>query len=148
MVSVIIPTRNSAGDLEILLPRLVSSAVGGLVRQVIIADAGSTDSTRLICEDAGADWRPAGLLAATRAAKSPWLLFLPAAFAWTPDLERAVEAHLAKGGGIARLGGDRGWWGRRRNVALLAPARALAGRRETEALEELVRAVGRGAPRL
>ena len=53
MLSVIIPTFNSEREMQVLLPVLVPAAVDGLVREVIAADAGSTDATGLICEDAG-----------------------------------------------------------------------------------------------
>ena len=46
MISAILATRNDARRLGETLAALVPAAVDGLVRQVIIADAGSTDRTR------------------------------------------------------------------------------------------------------
>ena len=54
MISVIIPTLNA----ERLLPRcfdsLIGAAVSGVVREVIVADGGSTDATLMIADAAGA----------------------------------------------------------------------------------------------
>ncbi|HVW74714.1 MAG TPA: glycosyltransferase [Rhizomicrobium sp.] len=82
MISVIVPTDNA----ERLLPRcfdsLIAGAVRGVVREVIISDAGSTDATLLIADGAGAHIlhsrknRGAQMAQAARVAKSDWLLFL------------------------------------------------------------------------
>ena len=54
MISVVIPTVNS----ERLLPRcfdsLITAAVRGVVREVIVSDCGSTDATLAIADAAGA----------------------------------------------------------------------------------------------
>ena len=55
MISVIIPTLNAERDLAATLTALVPAAVDGLIREVIIADGGSTDRTRKIADWAGAD---------------------------------------------------------------------------------------------
>ena len=82
MISVVVPTDNA----ERLLPRcfdsLIAGAVRGVVREVIVSDAGSTDSTLLIADGAGAHIlhsrknRGAQMAEAAAIAKSDWLLFL------------------------------------------------------------------------
>lgn len=82
MISVVIPTVNA----ERLLPRcfdsLITAAVRGVVREVIVADGGSRDATLGIADGAGAHivttgkGRATQLAAGAATAKSDWLLFL------------------------------------------------------------------------
>ena len=102
MISVIIPTLNSERDLAALLPVLVPAAVDGLVREVICADAGSTDATHDICEDSGAEVAQ-GLAAAARMARGDLLLVLPAALRLRPGWEESIRRHLEGRGGPALL---------------------------------------------
>src|SRR5712692_4548151 len=53
MLSVIIPTLNSERVLVPTLGMLVSGAMSGIVREVSIADGGSTDATLKIADVAG-----------------------------------------------------------------------------------------------
>jgi Glycosyl transferase family 2 len=82
MLSVIIPTLNSERVLVPTLAMLVSGAMSGVVREVSVADGGSTDATLEIADVAGctvlASSAPlaARLRAAATAARSPWLMFL------------------------------------------------------------------------
>jgi glycosyltransferase involved in cell wall biosynthesis len=82
MLSAVIPTSNSERVLVPTLAMLVPGAMSGVVREVIIADAGSTDETLEIAEIAGctvlSSSAPlaARLRAAAAAARSPWLMFL------------------------------------------------------------------------
>ena len=82
MISVIIPTLDNAQTLADTLERLIPAAVEGLVREVIIADGGSSDATLRIADGAGAHTLSAGplrsarLIAGAERAKSPWMLFL------------------------------------------------------------------------
>jgi rSAM/selenodomain-associated transferase 2 len=84
MISVVIPTLNAEEDLAATLSALVPAAVDGLVREVIVADGGSTDGTRRIVDWAGADLvasspgRGIQLRTGASRARSPWLLFLHA----------------------------------------------------------------------
>ena len=57
MISVVIPTLNAAATLQRALSPLVPAAVDGLVREVVVADGGSTDETLELAEDAGAQRR-------------------------------------------------------------------------------------------
>ncbi|MGZ5921989.1 MAG: glycosyltransferase [Rhizomicrobium sp.] len=82
MISVIIPTLNA----ERLLPRcfdsLIAAAVRGVVREVIVADGGSSDASLAIADAAGAHivaagkGRAAQMTAGAVVAKCDWLLFL------------------------------------------------------------------------
>mgnify|MGYP002386715292 CR=1 FL=1 len=100
MISVVIPT----GNAERLLPRcfdsLIAGAVRGVVREVIVADAGSTDATLQIADAAGAHilhtrkGRGHQLAEGAAAAKSDWLLFLHPETALEPGWEVEVESFL------------------------------------------------------
>lgn len=82
MVSVIIPTLNSERVLALTLSVLIPGAMSGLVREVTIADGGSTDKTLEIADGAGCGLVTGSaslggrLCAAAAAARSPWLMFL------------------------------------------------------------------------
>ena len=84
MISVVIPTLNAESGLAVTLASLVPAAVDGLVREVIVADGGSTDGTLKIADGAGADivtseaGRGAQMRAGAQRARFPWLLFLHA----------------------------------------------------------------------
>ncbi|MBU2582115.1 MAG: TIGR04283 family arsenosugar biosynthesis glycosyltransferase [Alphaproteobacteria bacterium] len=84
MISVVIPTLNAESTLGPCLAALVPAALDGVVRQVIIADGGSTDQTIAIADDAGADLVVTGpgrgqqIIAGLAEARSPWLLILHA----------------------------------------------------------------------
>jgi rSAM/selenodomain-associated transferase 2 len=96
MISVVIPTFNSEGSLPATLASLVSAAVEGLVREVIIVDGGSRDGTATIADQTGARLiagergRGKQLAAGADAARFPWLLFLHADTALEPGWERQV----------------------------------------------------------
>jgi glycosyltransferase involved in cell wall biosynthesis len=110
MLSVIIPTLNSERVLVPTLAMLVSGAMSGVVREVTIADGGSSDATLEIADVAGctvlASAAPlAGRLkAATAVARSPWLMFLRAGTVldatWLEETARFIEE--------AELSGDTG----------------------------------------
>jgi rSAM/selenodomain-associated transferase 2 len=78
------------------LAALVPSAVDGIVRQVIVADGGSTDRTGQVADNSGAELvacnRGRGLQLAHGAAlaKFPWLLFLHADTVLEHGWERAA----------------------------------------------------------
>lgn len=101
MISVIVPTLNAEATLARTLTALVSAAVEGLVREVIVADGGSTDRTAQIADEAGATLidcagggRGRQLIAGASAARFAWLLFLHADTELEPGWEREVTAFL------------------------------------------------------
>lgn len=97
MISVVIPTLNSAETLTGTFASLISATVSGLVREVIVSDGGSVDDTLSIAEAAGATvvtgpkGRGGQLARGARAAKSSWLLFLHADTAPAPGWESEVS---------------------------------------------------------
>jgi cellulose synthase/poly-beta-1,6-N-acetylglucosamine synthase-like glycosyltransferase len=105
VISVIIPTSNSIRDLEPLLASLVAGAVDGIVREVLLADAGSTDDTAALCEDAGAEMVAGDLAMAAQAAKSEVILVTPPDFRLPHDWVQKLGAHMSRGGGDALLQG-------------------------------------------
>jgi glycosyltransferase involved in cell wall biosynthesis len=102
MLSVIIPTFESARALVATLSVLVAGAVEGTVREVIIADGGSRDATAKIADAAGcrmmASTAPLGarLHQAATGARGPWLLFMQPGMTfegnWTAEVCRFIEA--------------------------------------------------------
>ena len=101
MLSVVIATHESERALVPTLSALVAGAVAGVVREVIIADAGSRDGTAQIAEGAGCRLlitpgpRGARLKAAADMARAPWLLFLAPGIVpdatWVDECRRFIE---------------------------------------------------------
>lgn len=84
MLSVVVPTRNSEEGLARTLSSLVAGAAEGVVREVVVADGGSTDGTRIVADAAGCTLVEAaggwcGRIAAgvEVARRVPWFLVLP-----------------------------------------------------------------------
>jgi len=105
MISVVIPTFNNEATLANCLASLVTAAVDGIVREVILADGGSRDGTLKIADMTGADVVSssrdcaAQLAAGAQAAKSQWLLFLPPHGTLSQGFEREAAAHMSAGAG-------------------------------------------------
>jgi len=82
MISVVIPTLNDAAHLPRALAPLVHGMAHGLIKQVIVADGGSTDETLEIADAAGCEivvsepGRAKQLRAGVAVARANWLLFL------------------------------------------------------------------------
>ncbi len=101
MISIIIPTLNAERTLTATLAALIPAVVDGLIREVIIADGGSTDATVQIADDAGAKFitcecgRGQQLGKGAAFAKSSWLLFLHAdtvlSASWQDDARRFMH---------------------------------------------------------
>jgi hypothetical protein len=101
MLSIIIATRDSERALLPTLAALVAGAAAGLIREVIIADAGSRDETAAIADGAGCrvlvDSQPRGprLKAAAETARASWLLFLRPGVvleaSWVEETRRFIE---------------------------------------------------------
>lgn len=102
MISVVIPTLNAEEGLPACLTALVSAAVDGMVREVIVVDGGSSDRTLKIVEQAGAELvrsapgRGEQLAAGAAIARQPWLLFLHADTVLEPGWEREVATVMER----------------------------------------------------
>jgi glycosyltransferase involved in cell wall biosynthesis len=101
MMSVVIATHDSERLLVPTLAALVPGALSGFVREVIVADGGSSDATATVADVAGCEFvvttAPLGtrLKAAAAATRSQWLLFLqpgtvPDAI-WIDETSRFVQ---------------------------------------------------------
>lgn len=77
MFSVVIGTHNHEDALARTLASMVTGAVEGVVREVIVFDTGSTDRTQAVADHAGCRYLPAGSLAEAMAlAKGDWLMLV------------------------------------------------------------------------
>jgi glycosyltransferase involved in cell wall biosynthesis len=103
MLTVIIATHESERALVQTLAPLVSGATAGLITEVIIADAGSTDATAEIadiagCRYLGGDAAAGGRLKRAAAeARTPWLMFLRPGTVPEPGWVEAVERFIGGG---------------------------------------------------
>ena len=108
MLSVVIPTRDAAAGLGATLAALGPARESGLVREVLVADCGSTDGTVGIAEAAGArvvraaPGRGVQLAAGAGAAGGDWLFFLHADTRPGPGWEDSVARFLAAPGAEGR----------------------------------------------
>lgn len=100
MLSVIIAAYESERALVPTLAALVPGVTGGLLGEVIVADAGSRDATAEVAEIAGcrfmASTAPLGtrLKAAAESTRTPWLLFLRAGIVPEPGWVAAAERFM------------------------------------------------------
>ncbi len=104
MISVVIATSNDERTLGPCLAALVPAAIDGLVREVILADAGSADDTLEIAEDAGARVVQGDVATACQAARGDWLLIVDVDQPPPPGWEEAVAA-------ASKTSGEAAWWG-------------------------------------
>lgn len=101
MISVVIPTLDAAAYLPRTLEPLVDGVARGLIKQVVVADGGSTDRTLEIAEAAGCDivraerGRAKQLRAGAAAAKAKWMLFLHADTVLSPGWIEEAERFLS-----------------------------------------------------
>ena len=134
MISVVIPTHESERLLAHTLAALVPGALDGVLREVIVADAGSKDGTAKVADVAGCRFlvipgeRGARLAAAAATARADWLWFVqPGCIPgtnWIDELHRFVrESELTGGETQAAVFRARGGRGR----SQLAEAFALIG---------------------
>lgn len=109
MISVVIPTHDSERALAHTLAALVAGALDGILREVVVADGGSTDGTAKVADVAGCRFmvlpgsRGARLAGAAAAARAEWLWFvqpgsIPGAN-WIEELSRFIrDCELAPDG--------------------------------------------------
>jgi hypothetical protein len=103
MLTVLIETKDSEEALARTLASLVSGAVQGVVRDVIVADRGSTDQTRRVAEHAGCHVVATGLADALGQAKGEWLLILEPGSRLLDGWIGPVAMHVSNAGGAARF---------------------------------------------
>ena len=102
MLSVVIPTLDAERTLAATLAALVPTAVDGFVREVIVTDGGSRDTTLSIADAAGCTivraprGRGSQLAAGAGAAKCDWLLFLHADTVLDEGWARAAHRFIAE----------------------------------------------------
>ncbi len=114
-LSVVIPTRNAARALPGCAAALMEGIEAGLIREMVIADAGSDDGTRDIAEELGARLvtaepsRGGQLRAGVAASQGAHILALHADTQLGPGWSDVVARHLASGkAGYFRLAFDDG----------------------------------------
>ncbi len=101
-VSVIVPTLNEEAGLPACLGALFEGVSAGVIRELIVVDAGSQDATMEIAEEAGAEVVPCApsrggqLRAGAVKAQGEWLLFVHADTVLPEGWSASVEAHLAQ----------------------------------------------------
>ncbi len=104
MLTVLIETRNDEDALARTLATLVSGAVEGVVRDVIVHDRGSTDQTQMVADYAGCEFVRDGQLAnAIARAKGDWLLILRPGVRLESNWIEAVIFHVNSQNGPARF---------------------------------------------
>lgn len=102
MISVVVPTLDAEAGLAATLTALVPAAVEGVVREVIVVDGGSRDSSLRIADQAGArivrsqPGRGVQLATGAAAARFPWLLFLHADTVLDAGWEREATAFMER----------------------------------------------------
>ena len=123
MISVVMATLNSERNLVAALSPLIPASVDGIVRELVVADGGSSDATLEILEEAGAQLVQGGLDAACAAAKGPWLLIMTPTgrlpYEWVGPVRRVLESGAQRPVKLVR-----GIFGR--SEALLIPKTAWA----------------------
>ena len=97
MISVVIGTHDDERTLGQCLAALVPAAIDGLVRDVVLADAGSTDDTLEIADDAGARVVQGDVDAAIAASRADWLLIIDADHLVPEGWDAAVVRHVKRG---------------------------------------------------
>ena len=114
-ISIVIPTLDAVAGIGPTLGALVPGVADGLVREVILADGGSTDAIAEVAEETGATLiaapkgRGSQLRAGGEAARGDWLLFLHADTIlpsdWVDSVARHMQRHPDRAG-FFRLGFD------------------------------------------
>ena len=106
-LSVVIPTLDAADGLARTLASLGDANAGGLVREVVVTDGGSTDATLAIADEAGCrvvtgpPGRGGQLSRGAEATRGHWLMFLHAdtvlEAGWAQDVGDLIAARWSAG---------------------------------------------------
>jgi len=108
MLSVLIETHDDEDRLARTLASLVSGAVEGLVREVILCDRGSTDQTWNVADHAGCIWLAGTDIAGgIGRARGDWLLLVEPGARLSPGWTEPVLRHVSEAGGPACFTGAR-----------------------------------------
>ncbi|WP_157138989.1 glycosyltransferase [Asticcacaulis biprosthecium] len=108
MISVVMPTLNAEDHLVRTLSSLVPGVVEGLIREVVIVDGGSDDSTLEIADSTGCKVirtdaaRGLQLWQGCRAAKGDWILIMHSdsqlGDGWMDQVQNHINAHPTQAG--------------------------------------------------
>ncbi len=102
MITVVVPTLNAEASLPRCFDSLIAATVRGVVREVIVADGGSSDDTLIIADAAGARIKKGGRSRASQlntggqVARQDWILFLHPETALDPGWEVEAEAFILR----------------------------------------------------
>src|ERR1700744_4588976 len=126
MISVVIAAKDQEYALAETLGALVPAAAEGFVREVVVADGGSTDGTRIVADAVGCIIVSGDAAAGLRAARSDWVLLIAPGVRLEADWfrEAGVTLHRLQRGGkrvSALFRGavdDAGWKARLREIVL------------------------------
>lgn len=100
MLSIVIPTLNSANELDRSFNSLMPALMDDMIKEVIIVDSGSSDETKTIAEAAGAKLinsepnRGLQLSIGAQEASADWLLFLHADTELEANWHQEVRAFI------------------------------------------------------
>ncbi|QDZ00456.1 glycosyl transferase family 2 [Nitratireductor mangrovi] len=104
MLTVVIETRNDEDALASTLGSLVSAAVEGVVREVLVHDRGSTDRTAAVIDHTGCTLVREGALASSLArARGDWILVLEPGARLLDGWMDAVMEHTGSAGHPVRF---------------------------------------------
>ncbi len=142
MLSAIIPTQNAERHLVPVLAALVPAVTSGLLKDVVLADSGSSDDTAAIADEAGcvflnsASDEGVRLRQGAMQARGQWLMFLSSrsllSEGWAREVASFIETAERRGQGdrmaaTFRLSVDGYGFGPRMNEAMAAARLALLG---------------------
>lgn len=104
MLTVLIETRNDEDPLARTLATLVTGAVNGMVREVIVCDHGSTDQTHYVADHTGCRYlSKGGIAAGIGLARGEWLIILEPGARLCNGWIDAVADHTARSTSAARF---------------------------------------------